>query len=477
MRRSAYTIMFIAWVFALPCITFAQQNTPTEKVIAKHERLSLDKGWRFYLGDIPFPEIKGHGASYVNAKAGTARGAASPNYVDTAWRLLDLPHDWAVEGPFDKNANISEGYRPRGIGWYRRSFTMDSTERGKHFELQFDGVATHCTVWFNGTVVHRNWCGYTSFYIDITPMMKYGKAKNQIAIRVDAAEQEGWWYEGAGIYRHTWLVKTSPVHIVTDGVYANPVKTKGNSWVIPAEVSIANSGKSAENIEVEMSLIAPDGKVNAKATATATVNPLDETTASLSLAVSDPRLWSTDDPVLYTVKTTLRQNGMICDEATTTCGFRTLRFTVDSGFYLNDKRVKIKGVCNHQDAAGVGVAVPNSIWEYKLRKIKEMGANAYRCAHNPPSAEFLDACDRIGIMVMDENRNFNSSPEYMRQLQWMVRRDRNHPSVILWSVFNEEPMEGNEIGYEMVRRMSAEVKKLDKTRPVTAAMNGGFFDP
>ncbi len=440
------------------------------------ERLSLDKGWRFHQGDIPFPVITGHGMSYANAKAGRAWGAAAPDFDDSNWRRLNLPHDWAVEQPYDSTANLSQGYRQRGIGWYRRSFKIDSADRGKYLELQFDGIATFCTIWVNGTIVHRNWCGYTSSYIDITPFVKYGEEINSVAIRVDAVSQEGWWYEGAGIYRHTWLVKRSPVHIITDGVYAQPVKT-GNQWIIPVEVTLANSGRADQVVEVSSTLINAGNKKIADISANISVSHLGKQAASLIIPVVNPQLWTLENPVLYKVKTLVKKNGIIVDSLLTTCGFRTIRFTADSGFYLNEKRIKLKGVCNHQDHAGVGVAVPNSIWDFRLKKLKEMGVNAYRCAHNPPAAEFLEACDRAGILVMDENRNFNSSPEYVRQLQWMVRRDRNHPSIILWSVFNEEPMAGTENGYEMVRRMSAEVKQLDTTRPVTAAANGGLFAP
>ena len=214
------------------------------------EVLSLDQGWRFNLGDIPMPVIKGHDESYNNAKAGKAWGAAAPDYDASGWRELDLPHDWAVEGPFDENENLSQGYRPRGIGWYRRQFQVDAADRGQHLELQFDGVATHCTVWFNGTVVAHNWCGYTSFHVDITPMVQYGDHLNTIVVRVDANAMEGWWYEGAGIYRHTWLVKRNPVHVITDGVYANPVRDEQGAWTLPVEVTLENSGRDAANSEV-----------------------------------------------------------------------------------------------------------------------------------------------------------------------------------------------------------------------------------
>jgi beta-galactosidase len=294
---------------------------------------------------------------------------------------------------------------------------------------------------------------------------------------VDANPMEGWWYEGAGIYRHTWLVKRDPVHIATDGVWANPVRQANGRWNLPVEVTLNSCARAAVPVEVEVSLLDPVGKQVARSSVRATVEPFQDTIAKTSLRITAPKLWSVDAPVLYTVRTVVKRDGKSGDAVITPCGFRTIRFDADKGFFLNDQPLKLKGVCNHQDHAGVGVAVPDSLWEFRLRKLKEMGANAYRCSHNPPAAEFLDACDRLGMLVMDENRDFNSAPEYQRQLEWLVRRDRNHPSVILWSVFNEEPMQGTEQGYEMVRRMSATVKRLDTTRPVTAAMNDGYFTP
>ena len=464
----------LSWLIFLCCVACccAHAAEPVNR-----ERLSMDQGWRFYLGDIPFPEVKGHDPSYLNAKAGRANGAAAPDFDDTDWQVLDLPHDWAVEGNFDENANLSQGYRRRGVGWYRRQFKLDPSDRGRHLELQFDGVATHATVWVNGTVLHRNWCGYTSFYLDITPLAQFGDNLNTVAVRVDADAMEGWWYEGAGIYRHTWMVKRDRVHLITDGVFANPVREADGQWRLPVEATLENTGRDEETVEVEAILIDPDGKVIGRAHSAEKLTALEQTTAKLSLPVVEPRLWSVDRPVLYRLRTIVQRAGLVVDEVTTPCGFRTIRFDPDQGIFLNDQPLKLQGVCNHQDHAGVGVAVPDSLWEFRLRKLKEMGVNAYRCAHNPPSAEFLDACDRQGILVMDENRNFNTGDEYQRQLAWLVRRDRNHPSVILWSVFNEEPMQGTDSGYEMVRRMVAVVKRLDSTRPVTAAMNGGLFNP
>jgi beta-galactosidase len=464
-----------------------KEEPATQSVSARDAtgRYSLDEGWLFHAGDIPFPVISGHGASYSNAKAGRVGGAAAPGFDDSEWRRVDLPHDWAVEQPIVREANLSQGYRPRGIGWYRRYFRLDPGDKGKHIELQLDGIATYAAIYFNGTVVHRNWCGYTSAYIDLTSLVKFDDV-NTIAIRVDAESQEGWWYEGAGIYRHTWLVKRSPIHIATDGVYAVPVRQSDGTWNLPIEVTIDSSASTPDNADptatesdvgLSLELIGPSGRRVGVSTSV-TVRSLQSTVWKLdNWAIDHPVLWSPDHPALYTLRTTLYDNGKVLDTVDTRIGFRTLRFDPNLGFFLNDQPLKLQGTCNHMDHAGVGVAVPDSLWDFRIRKLKEMGSNAYRCSHNPPPREFLDACDRLGMLVMDENRNFNPTPEYLRQLQWMVRRDRNHPSVILWSVFNEEPMQGTEQGYEMVRRMSAAVRELDRTRPVTAAMSGGLSSP
>ena len=472
-----FTRLFASLAVFACAITGTGQDATAPAPASARERLSLDRGWLFHEGDIPFPVINGHQQSYNNAKAGTAWGAAAPSFDDSGWMTVNLPHDWAVEQPFDKAANIAQGYRARGMGWYRKNFRLDSADRGKHLEVQLDGIATHATIWVNGVLAERNWCGYTSVYMDITPLAKFGSDVNVIAVQVDAVAQEGWWYEGAGLYRHTWLVKRKPVHITTDGVFANPVQTSDGQWTIPVEATLYSSDKASATVDVESTLVDPSGNLVVSAKSSATIEPLRSSVAKLTLAVASPKLWSVDEPTLYSVRTVARREGAVVDEVTTRCGFRTLRFDADKGFFLNDQPLKLLGTCNHQDHAGVGGAIPDSLWDFRVRRLKGMGSNAYRCAHNPPAAEFLEACDRLGLLVMDENRNFGSSPEYLKQLNWLVRRDRNHPSVILWSVFNEERSQGNEMGYEMVRRMATVVKELDPTRPVTAAQSNAQLNP
>jgi beta-galactosidase len=442
------------------------------------ERLSLDRGWMFHLGDIPFHIPATQDETYYATKAGLASGAAAVKYDDTAWRKLDLPHDWQIEQPFDPKANMAQGFRQRGIGWYRRYLAVPESDRGRHVELEFDAIATHATVWVNGNLVNHNWSGYNEIRIDITPYLQYGdKTPNVIAIRVDADAMEGWWYEGAGMYRHTWLVKTDAVHIVPEGVRVTPRQVDADTWEIPGAVTLDNDGKQASHVDVEMVVTGPDGKQVARRSTSIDVPVLTQVTASLPLTIRRPSLWSLDKTTLYHVTTIVRRDGKTVDQLALDTGFRTLRFDAAHGFFLNGEHVKLQGVCLHQDHAGVGVAVPDSVWEYRLRRLKELGVNAIRFSHNAIAPEVLGMADRMGFLVMAENRNFNPSPDYMKQFEWMLKRDRHHPSVILWSVFNEEPVQATEAGYEMARRMVAVAKALDGTRPTTAAMSNGLLTP
>ncbi len=442
--------------------------------VSPRQCLSFDEGWRFHEGDIAFPAILDHEAAYANAKAGNATGAAASDYDHSDWRRVKVPHDWALGQPFEPAQNIDQGFRRRGIGWYRRTFALDATDRDRHLELQFDGIATHATVWINGTLAYRSFSGFTGFTIDLGPFALFGEDLNTVAIRVDANATEGWWYEGAGLYRHAWLVKRASVHIATDGVHADP-RTDGEGWSVPVAVTLANALSSDAGVMVEAILSDPDDRPVARAQTTATIAANGQTVAHLSIAIATPRLWSPETPTLYRVAARVIRDGQVEDAVDTAIGFRTLRFDAARGFYLNGQALKIKGVCAHQDHAGVGVAVPDSLWDYRLRRLKAMGANAIRCAHNPPAAELLDAADRLGIMVMDEHRELSAADDTLDRLGWLIRRDRNHPSVILWSLCNEESLQSSAVGVAMIRRMKAVVRALDDTRPITAALNGAMF--
>lgn len=439
-------------------------------------RMLLELGWRFHEGEVPTAEPQGHHETYLSVKAGNALGAAAIAYDDSDWREVRLPHDWAAAQPFVETANVSQGYRPRGIGWYRRTLRLDPADRGKTLELHFDGIATNATIWINGSTVAHNWSGYNSVHVDLTPFARFGEEANVIAIRVDADAREGWWYEGAGLYRHAWLVRRPAVAIVSDGVHCDPRLSHG-TWHVPVTATFANVARSEAMVTVQATLLDPEGREVDTSETSVTVPVLGQAEAVVDVLGGKPQLWSVESPTLYTMRIRVSQDGALIEERRVSIGFRTIRFDPDQGLFVNDRHVKLKGVCLHQDHAGVGVAVPDSLHRWRLERLKAMGCNAIRMSHNAPTAELLDWCDRMGFLVMDENRLFNPAPDYLAQLEWLVRRDRNHPSVILWSVFNEEPMQGTGAGVEMVRRMIAAVKKLDDSRPVTGAMNGSFYNP
>ncbi len=449
---------------------------PERLPVEDASRTLLSRGWVFHDGDIVLPPPLTHEATYLNAKAGTARGAAATEYDDSEWTPVTLPHDWASAQPFVATANISQGYRPRGIGWYRRTLRLDPADRGKRLELHFGAIATAATIWVNGSIAARNFSGYNAVTVDLTPYARFGDELNVIAIRVDATAMEGWWYEGAGLYRHVWLAKRAPVSIATDGVHCDPRRGEGGRWRVPVTVALHSIARDPAVTNVAVDLIDPAGRVVTSGRAQATIAPLGKADVALSLDITDPQRWSIETPTLYTVRVASSAPGGD-DERRIAIGFRTIRFDADRGFFLNDAPVKLKGVCLHQDHAGVGVAVPDALLAWRLQRMKDTGVNAIRCSHNAQADEFYHLCDRMGFVVMDENRVFNPAPENMAQLEWLVRAHRNHPGIILWSVFNEEPMQGTEAGVEMVRRMAAAVHALDDSRPVTAAMNGAFYDP
>lgn len=453
------------------------RDLPVPLPVVDPGRVRLERGWLFHEGDVAVAPPAGHHETYLSVKAGNATGAAAPDFDDSDWTPVRLPHDWAVAQPFVRTANVSQGYRPRGIGWYRRTLRLDPADRGKRIELHFDGIATHATIWVNGSEVAHSWSGYTSVVVDMTPFARFGGEENVVAIRVDAQAMEGWWYEGAGLYRHAWLVVRSPVSIATDGVHGDPRRADDGSWSVPVTVTLDSVARASADVTVRARLFAPDGLLLAEGSAQARVASLEQAEVALTLAAGPVTPWSVERPALHTLVVAVLRDEQAVDERRIPVGFRTIRFDADRGFLLNGQSVKLKGVCLHQDHAGVGVAVPDALLEWRLGRLKAMGCNAIRCSHGAPAAELLYLADRMGFLVMNENRQFNPAPDTLAQLRWLIRRDRNHPSVVLWSVFNEEPMQGSEAGVEMVRRMAHAVHALDDSRPVTAAMNGAFFDP
>ena len=307
---------FLHIIFGCLFLICGTVNSQTPNAESR-EILSIDQGWRFHLGDISedvFPggegvRLYGPDITHSGSKAGHAWGAAARGFDDSSWRKVDLPHDWVVEQPFDEKAQKAQGYRVRGVAWYRKTFSLSTADMGRNIELQFDGVATHSTVYFNGTPVSHNWNGYTSFSIDVSSMARYGGNIYTLAVRVDANPMEGWWYEGAGIYRHTWLIKRNPVHVITDGVYANPVKDERGNWSVPVEVTLANKKDSGSSASVELAIFDSDGRQIANASsAPIDIKPYENKVANILVPVKSPHLWSIEHPTLYKLKTAVISN-------------------------------------------------------------------------------------------------------------------------------------------------------------------------
>ena len=437
----------------------------------------LDFGWRFHLGDVDIPRLHSHHECYLGAKAERGQGPAAAGYYDLDWDLVDLPHDYVVatQTP-DEAESPPQGYLARPNAWYRRCFRVDEADRGQRFVLLFDGVATHATVWVNGHLMARNFCGYTSFWCDISEVLHVGDRLNVISVYVDCSEPEGWFYEGGGIYRHVWLLQSAALSVAPWGVFVHPERLPDGRWQVPVETTLYNAGFETGTVDVASCILDGEGVGVATATATLCIGPRASATIQSTLSVVQPMLWDLESPALYTLHTIVTHNGRVIDEMDTPFGFRTVRFDANEGFFLNDRHVKLNGTANHGDFGPLGNALPDRVQDFRIRRLKDMGCNAYRSAHNPPTPELLDACDRLGMLVMDENRWFETSEEAMRQVDSMVLRDRNHPSIILWSAGNEEPLQVEPRGARILAALRARIHALDPTRPVTLALNGGWLD-
>jgi len=461
------------------------------------ERLLLDFGWRFHLGnaDDATKDFR-YGAPMREgtfAKAGQnwlhnpADDSLQHSFDDSAWRVVDLPHDWAVELPYvtvdDASMSIhaahggkalGRNFPETSIGWYQRTFDIPTSDEGMRISIEFDGVFRDAVLLFNGFYLGRNLSGYAPFSFDVTDYVKYG-GSNVITVRVDATLNEGWYYEGAGIYRHTWLTKTHPLHIAKWGTFVqSEIHGEGAHLSIETEVMNESGAKMAGRLTSR--IIDPSGKVVAIISPKPfEIAPWEGETVRTQAAVPQAALWSTDDPNLYRVISQVESDGKVTDHDDVTFGIRSIRFDPDHGFFLNERPVKLKGTCNHQDHAGVGIAIPDRLHSDRVAVMKRMGSNAWRTAHNPVATELLDACDRQGMMVMAEVRMMASTPEGLSELERMIRKDRNHPSIIIWSLANEEYFyQGTSTGARIVSSMKRLAKKLDPSRPVTGAMNGGW---
>jgi beta-galactosidase len=459
-----------------------QANEPAP-ALAPREQLIFDFGWRFTFGNGEDP-AKDLGFGYGQgdfAKTGDFKFAKA-KFDDSKWRKLNLPHDWAVELPFvHDDEQMSHGYKPVGrrypetsVGWYRREFDIPATDLGRRIWVEFDGAFRDVLVFVNGCFIGRNNNGYAPFRFDLSDFLNYG-ARNYIVLRVDASFGDGWFYEGAGVYRHMWLTKTDAVHLARWESWVRP-DVNGNSATLSLGTIVENHGQDATSAKVSWKIIDAKGATVASAETPAQKVAVDGAANYTATArVANPALWSVDEPSLYSAIVTVEADGKVRDAERVTFGVRTAEFTADKGFFLNGKPLKIQGTCNHQDHAGVGAALPDRLQWFRLAVLREMGGNAVRTSHNMPTPEWVEACDRMGMMMMCETRQMSSSPEGLEQLANMVKRYRNSPSIILWSIGNEEftlQSEMAEQGEKIATSMVRLCHELDPTRVVSAAVNG-----
>ncbi len=441
---------------------------------APRHSTSLDFDWRFHRGNVP-GILVGQSTNQDLTPNSDFLGLA---YDDSGWEKVNIPHDYIVEGAFDPKAENQHDYLPVEPAWYRKTISIPAAEQGRRLWLEFDGVYRDSQMWLNGHFLGRHLSGYTSFHYDVSGVAKPG-TNNELVVRVDPTDFEGWWYEGGGIYRRARLVSLATAHVAHWGVQvvAN-VDNPGDGVQADARLvittTIENDGTAVDRATVLSEVIDATGATVAAGRTTDRMESRGPFNCPQSLAVSKATLWSCERPYLYHLRSSLLVGGEVVDQTITDFGVRTIRFDAKRGFFLNGKPLKIKGTCNHQDFAGVGVAVPDRIHEIRVQKLKEMGANALRFSHHMMASELLDACDRLGMLVMDENRHLGDSPEILGQLASLVRRDRNHPSIVLWSISNEEKEQGSELGARQGRAMVNLIYQLDGTRPTTAAMNNGI---
>jgi beta-galactosidase len=448
-------------------------------------RLLLDFGWRFHFGHADDPTkdfgFGGMRRELQFAKSNLYLPVLDPEFDDSTWRSVDLPHDWAVELPFQNVPSLPvHGGHPVGrefpetsVGWYRRVFDLPGADPGKRVSIDFDGLFRNAVIMFNSHYIGVNFSGYAPFHLDVTDFAAFGD-QNVLVVRVDATEGEGWFYEGAGIYRHVWLTKTDPVHVAHGGVYVRP-EVRGPAATAFITTEVENESNTEAVCRVISRILDSQGKTVATAESTSgRVAACEKRTFKSQASIDHPLLWSLEERHLYRAVTTVEREGTILDRDETNFGIRTILFDADKGFFLNGKPVKIKGTCNHQDHAGVGTALPDRLQSYRIERLIEMGSNGYRTSHNPPTPELLDACDRLGMLVMDETRMMSSCAEGLSQLERMIRRDRNHPCIVIWSLGNEEPDQRTPRGARIISAMKRLTRRLDPSRPVTLAMNNGW---
>lgn len=445
----------------------------------------LNSQWKFHKGDIEVPYPTSKGPVYSQSKTNRKLiGPASHQYYaepdgysfgdreikSEGWEWVNLPHDYIIDqNPDEKSGNNATGYFNYDNGWYRKGFRLDKEYEGKRITFFFEGIAGKATLYINGCLIKHNFSSYNSFEVDVSDYVYFDRW-NVLAIYVEGTDFEGWWYQGAGIYRNVHLVVTEPISIDLYGVYAPSKKIGDKEWQIDLETTVRNDGYENKEVTAISKIVSISGEVIGQAEAKSSVEAREKTTLTYSARVTNPLLWDTENPNLYMVETVLLVDGEEIDKNITRIGFRTAEI-IDNGLYINGKKTIIKGVCCHQDYGLVGIAVPDNVAKYKIEQIKKMGANGYRTAHYQQSAATMDALDEMGFIVMNEARWFESSDEGIQQLEALVLRDRNRPSVFFWSTGNEENFHVTDIGRRIHRAIYSHIRKFDKQRFITAAQS------
>ncbi len=464
MFKSLAVILSVVVQFMLSADTLAADSP--------RQRLSMDFGWKFMLGD--------------------PAGAQAEKLDESGWQAIDLPHDWSVAGSFDENAAAGGGggYLPTGIGWYRKTFPLADSFKGKKIAVEFDGVYENSEVWINNHRLGKRPFGYIGFSYDLTPYLNFGGLDNVIAVRVDnSAQPNSRWYSGSGIYRHTWLTATDPLAIARWGTFITTPQVSRQNATIQAAVQVGNQRGASARFSLSCAVLDEEGREIQRGQMDGQLDAGAAGQFEQQLTFDHPNLWSVERPYLYTVRCTLLSGENVIDQCDTHIGIRSIEFDVDKGFLLNGEPVKLNGVCLHGDGGCVGAAVPEGVWLRRLRLLKEMGCNAIRTSHNPPAPEFLDLCDRLGFLVMDEafdewtagktlegyHRFFGDWSQ--RDLVDFIHRDRNHPCVVLWSAGNEIQEQVLPGGALVLEPLVATFHREDPTRPVTAACDKLFAEP
>ena len=452
---SAFAVIII-FLFSPGLDIFSQSRVTTQ----------FDTDWRFFKGDAP--------------------GAENANFADSTWRKLDVPHDWSIEGPFDaKNpTGGAGGFLPAGIGWYRKHFTVAANQTDRRFFIEFDGVMANSDVWINGFHLGKRPYGYSSFGYELSGHLNFGK-DNVIAVRADNSGQPASrWYAGAGIYRHVRLVETGQVYLEKWATFVSTPKVSTAEATVNIKTEVVNRSTSARRISFDIKLLDPTGKVvGSTKTVPSDVTAGGSGNIQQQIAVKNPRLWNLESPVLYRAVVSVLSGGKTIDTDNVTFGIRESHFDADTGYWLNGKNFKIKGACLHIDGSAFGSAVPVAVWERRLNELRKLGVNAIRTAHNPPAPDFLDLTDRMGFLVMDENFDQwtvakNPYDYHLAFKEWskidtrdMVLRDRNHPSVIIYSAGNEiHDTPKPEIAIPILKGLVETFHEFDPTRPVTQAL-------